>query len=114
MRHNAIQSIVGFLLIAGVALLVRFEMGTGDQGNAQAREPEEELAKNDRLINAHARRMIDEGRQTFRFDTFGDEAFWGDLLGLHKAIEGTAFGGVATPDLRINGVSPNTALAVGL
>ncbi len=114
MRHKAIQSIVGFLLIAGVALLVRFEMGTGDQGNAQAREPEEELAKNDRLINAHARRMIDEGRQTFRFDTFGDEAFWGDLLGLHKAIEGTAFGGVATPDLGINGVSPKTALAVGL
>jgi len=58
--------------------------------------------------------MVGEGRQTFRFDTFGDEAFWGDLLCLHKAIEGTAFGGVATPDLKLNGVSPKTALAVGL
>ena len=58
--------------------------------------------------------MVREGRQIFRFDTFGDEAFWGDLLGLHKAIEGTAFGGVATPDLKIDGVSPKTALAVGL
>jgi hypothetical protein len=29
-----------------------------------------------------------DGRQTFRFDTFGDESFWGDMLQLHKAIEG--------------------------
>jgi hypothetical protein len=58
--------------------------------------------------------MVREGRQIFRFDTFGDEAFWGELLGLHKAIQGTAFGGVATPDLKIDGVSPATALAVGL
>lgn len=58
--------------------------------------------------------MIREGREIFRFDTFGDEDFWGGLLGLHKAIEGTAFGGVATPDLGIDGVSPATALAVGL
>jgi hypothetical protein len=56
--------------------------------------------------------MVREGRQIFRFDTFGDEAFWGDLLGLHKAIQGTKFGGVATPDLGIDGVSPKTALAV--
>jgi hypothetical protein len=34
------------------------------------------------------------GRQTFRFDTFGDEAFWGDTLKLHQAIEGATFGGV--------------------
>ena len=37
--------------------------------------------------------MLDEGRRTFRFDTFGDEAFWGDVLRLHEAIEG-AHGGV--------------------
>ncbi|HKF41490.1 MAG TPA: hypothetical protein VKG01_00175 [Thermoanaerobaculia bacterium] len=52
--------------------------------------------------------MIDEGRQTFRFDTFGDEAFWGDTLKLHQAIAGAANGGVG------DGVSPKTALAVGL
>ena len=43
---------------------------------------------------ANARRMIEEGRQTFRFDTFGDEAFWGDTLQLHQAIAGAANGGV--------------------
>ncbi len=115
MRHKAFQSIVGFLLVAGVALLVRFGMGIGDQGNAQAQASKNTLSANDSLIDEHAERMIDEGRRTFRFDTFGDEAFWGDTLQLHKAIEGTGFvGGVATPDLKLNGVSPKTALAVGL
>jgi hypothetical protein len=52
--------------------------------------------------------QIDAGRQTFRFDTFGDEGFWGDTLQLHKAIAGAANGGVG------GGVSPKTALAVGL
>src|SRR6266496_3511954 len=52
--------------------------------------------------------LISEGQQIFRFDTFGDEDFWGGQLHLHQAIEGTQFGGVGP------GVSPNTALAVGL
>jgi hypothetical protein len=62
----------------------------------------------DREIRRNARQMIEEGRQIFRFDTFGDEAFWGDALQLHQAIQGTMFGGVGP------GVSPRTALAVGL
>src|SRR5512137_828999 len=53
-------------------------------------------------------KAIDQGRQTFRYDTFGDEAFWGDTLGLHKAIEGSRFNGVGP------GVSPRAALGVGL
>jgi hypothetical protein len=56
----------------------------------------------------NAQRMVTEGEQTFRFDTFGDEAFWGGALQLHKAIEGANLGGVGP------GVSPATALAVGL
>src|SRR5947209_12886002 len=56
----------------------------------------------------NAARMIAEGRQTFRFDTFGDEAFWGDTLHLHEAIKGASLGGVGP------GVSPKTALSVGL
>jgi cytochrome c5 len=49
-----------------------------------------------------------QGRQVFRYDTFGDQAFWGGQLQLHKAIEGAGLGGVGP------GVSPITALAVGL
>ena len=60
---------------------------------------------------AQARRSADliaQGQQIFRFDTFGDEDFWGGQLRLHEAIEGEQFGGVGP------GVSPATALEVGL
>ncbi len=59
-------------------------------------------------VTGNAGRMVDAGRQTFRYDTFGSEAFWSDTLQLHKAIAGGKHGGVG------DGVSPATALAVGL
>jgi hypothetical protein len=59
-------------------------------------------------IFANATDKITNGQRIFRFDTFGDQAFWGDTLKLHQAIEGAALGGVGP------GVSPRTALAVGL
>jgi len=52
--------------------------------------------------------QIQKGMQTFRFDTFGDEAWWGDTLRLHEAIEGAKFGGIGP------GISPATALSLGL
>ena len=48
------------------------------------------------------------GREAFRFETFGDEAFCGDTLRLHKAVEGAKLGGVGP------GVSPKMALSAGL
>ncbi len=57
---------------------------------------------------SNAAQMVVEGRKIFRFDTFGDEAFWGDTLQLHQAIQGTNFGGIGP------GISPKTALALGL
>jgi len=59
-------------------------------------------------IARHAQSMLDEGKKTFRYDTFGSEAFWGDALQLHKAIAGQKLGGIGP------GVSPKTALSVGL
>lgn len=56
----------------------------------------------------NAQAMVKEGRHTFRYDTFGDQQFWGGTLQLHDAIAGEANGGVG------GGVSPKTALAVGL
>jgi hypothetical protein len=44
--------------------------------------------------------MVNQGRQIFRFDTFGDEAFWGGQLRLNQAIA--------------SGLSPRTALGLGL
>ncbi len=68
----------------------------------------EKQTKIDRDTDKNAEKMIRQGRQIFRFDTFGDEAYWGDTLRLHQAIAGSANGGVGP------GVSPSTALAVGL
>jgi hypothetical protein len=76
--------------------------------SAQGQEDGGSLSDFDSVIRENGQEMIEEGRQTFRFDTFGDEAFWGDALQLHQAIAGEGLGGVGP------GVSPNTALAVGL
>lgn len=44
--------------------------------------------------------LVAQGRQIFRFDTFGDEIFWTDTLRMHEAIS--------------TAVDPATALSVGL
>jgi hypothetical protein len=62
----------------------------------------------DEQIEDNVDQLFSEGRQTFRFDTFGDEAFWGDMLQLHQAIQGAQFGGIG------DGLSPSEALALGL
>ncbi|HEY2867450.1 MAG TPA: hypothetical protein VGJ02_10195 [Pyrinomonadaceae bacterium] len=62
----------------------------------------------DRVIENNSDTMLADGRQTFRFDTFGDETFWGDQLHLHEAIEGAQNGGVGP------GLSPRAALTEGL
>ena len=62
----------------------------------------------DTEITRYAQAMLEEGKKTFRYETFGSEAFWGDVLQLHKAIAGEKNGGVGP------GVSPKTALSVGL
>ena len=48
----------------------------------------------------HSPRTLAEGKEIFRFDTFGDETFWTDTLRMHEVIR--------------TSVSPNTALSVGL
>jgi len=62
----------------------------------------------DKTIRENAEDLFRTGAQIFRYDTFGDKHFWGDTLKLHQAIAGAKFGGVGP------GVSPATALAVGL
>lgn len=38
-------------------------------------------------------KILAEGKAIFRYDTFGDEAYWGDQLRLHEAIKGAKNGG---------------------
>ncbi|MGH2608845.1 MAG: hypothetical protein ACRDHF_07100 [Tepidiformaceae bacterium] len=91
------------IAVTGIALLASVAWVTTRIAGAPLVEP-----RFDDVIGDHAAKMLEDGRQTFRFDTFGDEAFWGDALQLHKAIAGERNGGIGP------GVSPRTALAVGL
>lgn len=60
------------------------------------------------LADENSKILFSKGREIFRYDTFGSEAYWGDQLRLHDAIKGSKNGGVGA------GVSPKTALSVGL
>jgi hypothetical protein len=77
-------------------------------GSGSAQAATKQAKANDKAISSHAERLIEEGREAFRSNTFGDEAFWGDALRLHEAIAGAAHGGVG------DGLSPANALALGL
>jgi hypothetical protein len=106
MNRKTLLSSVVFLL-AALAFFAESAFLASERGSAQA-SPGEPRSKDDRRVDEQAQATVDRGRQIFRFDTFGDEAWWGDTLGLHRAIAGAANGGVGP------GVSPKTALAVGL
>src|SRR6185295_4037021 len=107
MRSQAIPSPAVYVL-AGLGLLVALGWVAGENVDAQAQASRKPPSESERQLVAHAQRTIEEGRRIFRFDTFGSEAFWGDALQLHKAIAGEKNGGVG------GGVSPKTALSVGL
>src|SRR3954454_24457324 len=58
--------------------------------------------KDSDLLNGaedNSQEMIHQGREVFRFDTFGDQAFWGGQLKLHQTI---------------NKLTPKNALTLGL
>lgn len=56
----------------------------------------------------YEQRLFAQGKDIFRYDTFGDQAFWGGALQLHRAIQGRRLGGVGP------GLSPKAALGAGL
>jgi hypothetical protein len=96
---------LAFLFVAA-SVVASFVFETPRVSVAQTQKAQ--LPGFDDVISKHAHQMMKEGQQIFRFDTFGSEAFWGDALQLHKAIAGEKNGGVG------GGVSPKTALSVGL
>lgn len=55
-----------------------------------------------------AENLIAQGREIYRYDTFGDEAFWGSTLQLHKAVAGEKYGGLGP------GLTPKAAQSLGL
>lgn len=100
-----------FLVAAALAL---FTLTFGHAGRGRADEPKSPPAASKKAsgiepaISHYSAKMLRDGQRTFRYDTFGDEAFWGGALKLHRAIAGEKHGGTGP------GVSPKTALSVGL
>ena len=90
------------IMLVGISVAMVYSL---NRGRAQRADKESAF---DRQITENSRRMFEEGKQIFRYDTFGDEVYWSDKLKLHQAIQGSKFGGIGP------GVSPKTALAVGL
>ena len=105
------KRIIGFLRFTTLAALALTLLPSPGQAEATpSKEKADDTSGNvfDRTIRRNQAILFAEGRHIFRYDTFGDEGFWGDALKLHLALAGTNNGGVGP------GVSPRTALAVGL
>jgi mono/diheme cytochrome c family protein len=90
----------GLMAICAVAGGAVFGVSAQSQSSSTRARPPAAVARAELLVR--------QGREIFRFDDFGDDAFWSGALQLDKAIAGSANGGVGP------GVSPKTALAVGL
>jgi hypothetical protein len=79
--------LVGGLILYALGVAV---IGTVDAFNRPSADAQNLDASN---------KLFAEGKQTFRFDTFGDEAFWGGQLRLHETVRT---------------LSPKQALGLGL
>ena len=97
------------ILVLFITVSQLIQCSNSSDGQTKSTEKEKGTGKeNADPITDNANKMLAEGKQTFRYETFGDEAYWTDALQLNKAIAGEKNGGVG------GGLSPNAALAAGL
>jgi hypothetical protein len=106
MKQARIMSLAALAGATAVTAILFF--ADAAHGNSDAKPSPYGVSGAGTAADSDAQQLVADGRQIFRFDTFGDEKFWGDTLHLHQAIAGQNNGGVGP------GVSPKTALAVGL
>src|SRR3954451_22925993 len=79
-EERAMKRILAFLLMVPAVMLL---MAAVSESTANFREGERHRGTD---AEENAERLIDEGRHIFRFDTFGDEAFWTDALQMQKPV----------------------------
>ena len=103
-RTAAITTILAGGIVVGIACSTPKGAMTDPAVRTQ-KPPRQEFGDK---IDKNSREMLADGQHTFRYDTFGDEDFWGGQLRLHDAVKGAKLGGVGA------GVSPNQALKLGL
>ena len=83
--------------IATAALLVA---ACGGASDPVASEQAQQADQTGQAAHIARGKVIAQGKQIFRFDTFGDETLWSDTLRLHEVVR--------------SAVDPKTALSVGL
>jgi hypothetical protein len=97
------------IIVLGLGISVALQgCSSSEATSAQSPTLAPATAPFDTTIENNVQVMFEEGRRIFRYDTFGDEVFWSETLGLHRAIAGENLGGVGP------GVSPTAALSLGL
>jgi hypothetical protein len=111
MTHRSLRSPLPFVPLALAAVACSTTPVDSKEGEGPQVEDARQALGVAGYESAVVRAALDnfnEGQRVFRFETFGDEAFWGGALRLHEALAGEANGGVGP------GVPPVTALALGL
>ncbi len=68
------------LLLPAAGMLLNRRL-LADEGD----DKDKDKGKKNAVVDSASAKVL-EGQKIFRFDTFGDEAFWGDRLKLHEAI----------------------------
>lgn len=97
------------VFIMAIIMFIAWVNSFTQKSNSKNKGPSmmKEKGDDDRVM-INAKKLIEEGKQIFRFETFGDEVFWSDALQLDKSIAGEKNGGVGP------GLSPKTALSLGI
>lgn len=98
----------GLALLASAVLPGCLDFPKDVETNTAVSAEKRDVPSFTREINENSARLLREGRQIFRYDTFGSEAFWGGKARLHEAIAGAEHGGVGP------GVTAHQALQLGL
>jgi hypothetical protein len=107
MKIRATKLVAMIFILSAVILLISVQCST----KRQLRTSADDSGNPDfwgTSINSNADDLLEKGKAVFRFETFGDEAFWTDKLQLHKAIVSEEHGGIG------KGLTPKGALAAGL
>jgi hypothetical protein len=102
MKIASIKTVTAICMILLIVSISQLMQCTSTNAQPQT------TGKNEDPIMDNANKMLEEGKQTFRYETFGDEAYWTNALQLNKAIGGLKNGGIGA------GLSPKAALAAGL
>jgi mono/diheme cytochrome c family protein len=88
------------LSATALAALYGCSKQSASEGALEPASATESVTAIDQVSDDMSPATIAEGKKIFRFDTFGDEQFWTDKLKMHTVVA--------------TGVSPKTALSVGL